>query len=102
MEPRLPLQMPEQLPTALKIRHEIKIRLRLKTKFEPDQKRAVQRALEDLALADGVSDFFFGDDLALGEHFHGVDAVRVFFADLEDFAECASADEFEKFKVAGC
>ena len=102
MEPRLPLQMPKQLATALKIRDEIKIGLGLKTKLEPDQKRAVQRALEDLALADGVSDFFFGDDLALGEHFHGVDAVGVFFADLEDFAECASADEFEEFKVAGC
>lgn len=43
-------------------------------------------------------DFFFADDLFFGEDFHGVDAMSVFFADLEDFTKSAAADEFEELE----
>jgi hypothetical protein len=56
--------------------------------------------LEDLAFADGVCDFFFGDDFLLGEDFHSVDAFGVLFADLEYLAESAATDELEEFKVS--
>lgn len=100
-KPRLLLQMPKQLPTALKIRDQIQIRIRLKAKFQAHEEGRFEGTLEDFALADGVGYFFFRDDFFFGEDFHGVDAFGVFFADLEDAPEGAAADEFEEFEVAG-
>jgi len=56
--------------------------------------------LENLAFADGVSDFFFGDDFLLGEDFHSIYALGILFADLEDLAKSATTDELEELKVS--
>lgn len=58
--------------------------------------------MEDLAFADGVGDFFFGDDFLLGEDFHSVDAFGVLFPDLENLAKSAASDKLEEFKVSWC
>lgn len=58
--------------------------------------------MEDLAFADGVRDFFFGNDFLFGEDFHGIDAFGVLFADLENLAKGAASDELEEFKVSWC
>jgi len=100
-KPRLPLQMPKQLAPTLKIRHKIQIRIRLETKLEANKEGTLQGPLQDLALPDCMRHLLFGDDFLFGEHFHGVDALGVAFADLENFAERASADEFEEFEIAG-
>ena len=99
-KPRLLLQMPKQLAAALKIRNEVQIGISLEAKFQTDEEGGVEGLLEDLALADGVGDLLLGDDLALGEDLHGVDALRVLFADLEDAPEGAAADELEELEVA--
>jgi hypothetical protein len=89
----LPLQMPKQLPAALEIRDEVKVRVGLKAKLQSDEKRRLDGALEDLALADGVRDFLLGDDLLFREHLHRVDSLGVLFPDLKDAAERAASNE---------
>jgi hypothetical protein len=99
-KPTLLLQVPEELPPALVVRHKIELLLRLERELEADEEGALERGLKDTALADGVGDLLFGDDLLLGEDLHGVDPFGVALADLEDAAEGASANELEKLEVA--
>jgi hypothetical protein len=46
-----------------------------------------------------MGDFLLGDDLSLGQDFHGVDTTSILLSDLEDSAECTSSDELEKLEI---
>lgn len=99
-EAGLALEVPEELAAALEVGDEVEVGVGLEGELEADEEGALEGALEDLALADGVGDLLLRDDLALGEDLHGVDALGVLLADLEDAAERAAADELEELEVA--
>lgn len=98
--------MPKELTTAFEIGDEIKVSFGLETELQADQEgTGSASSLDqqgDLFLSDRVLYFFFADDLFFGEDFHGVDAMSVFFADLEDLSKGATADEFEELEGCGC
>lgn len=98
-EAALFLEMPEQLSTALVVGDEVELLLGLEGELEADEEGALERALENLALADGVRDFLLGDDFLLGENLHGVDTLRVLLADLEDATKGATTDELEELEI---
>ena len=91
--------MPKQLSPALEIRHEIQIRIRLEREFQANEERAVQRPLEDLALPNRMRNLLLRNDLALREHLHRVDPLRVLLPHLEDTPERPSADELQELEV---
>jgi len=64
-KPRFSLQVPEQFAATLEIGDQIEIGVCLETKLETDEEGGFEGTLEDLAFADGVCDFFFGDDFLL-------------------------------------
>jgi len=71
----------------------------LEAKLESDEERTFERRLEDLALADRVSDFLLRYDFPLREHLHGIDTLCVPFPHLEDTAKSAFTDKLENLKV---
>lgn len=48
-----------------------------------------------------MCDLLLCDNLLFGEDLHGIDATCVLFADLEDAAKGAAADELHKLEIAG-
>jgi hypothetical protein len=96
----LTLEVPEELASALEIGDEVEILIGLEAELETYKEGGFEGTLKDLALANDMSDLLFGDDLLLGQDFHGVDALGILLADLEDFAESATADKLEELKVA--
>ena len=100
-EPRLLLQMPEQLATALEICDEIQVCLRLEGELQADEERAFQGTLENLPLADCMCDFLLLDDLALREDLHCIYALRIAFPDLEHTTERSPPNQLEELEVAG-
>lgn len=95
-----PLEMIEELSTALEICHQVQMALALEREFEADEEGALERALQNLALADRMCHFLLCDDLLLREDLHRVDSLRVLFPHLEDLAKCAAADKLQEVKVA--
>jgi hypothetical protein len=57
--------------------------------------------LEDLAFTNGVGNFLLCYNLLFGEDFHGIDALGVPFAYLENLSKGSSSDELEEFKITG-
>lgn len=96
------LKMIEQLSTTLEVRNEVQIPLGLERKFEADKEGAFQRSLKDLPFANRMRHFLLGDDFLFRKDLHRVDALRILFAHLEDFAERAASDELQELKVAWC
>lgn len=99
-EAGLALEMPKELTSTLKVRDKIEFGVCLEAKLEADEEGRVERTLKDLALTNGVCNFLFGDDLLFGQDLHGVYTPCVNFADLEDFAKGADANELEKFEIS--
>src|ERR1700733_3709965 len=93
--------MPEELPTALEIGHQVKICICLETKFQSHEERGVQGTLQDLALSNCMRDFLFSNDFLLGQDFHGIYTLRIPLPDLEHFPKGPPADELKKFKISG-
>ena len=91
--------MPEELPTALKVRDEVKISFGLEGKLQTDEERAFKGSLKDFALANRVRNLFLCNDLFLRKNLHGVDSLGVVFPHLEDTAKRPPSDKLEKFKV---
>lgn len=100
-EPSFLLQMPEQLASTLVVGDEIQLLLRLERKLEADEEWAFKTALQDFALADSVCDLLLGDNLLLGQHFHGVNTAGVLLSDLEHTTEGTATDELEELEVCG-
>lgn len=99
-ETGFPLQMPEELATALEVGDEIEVQLCLEAELQADQERTLQRSLENFALADGVRDLLLRHDLLLGEHLHCIYALCVTLSDLENAPERPAPHELEEFKIA--
>jgi len=99
-EAGLALEMPKELTSTLKIRDKIELGVSLEAKLEANEERRVERTLKDLALTNGVCNLLLGDDLLFGQDLHGVYTSCVDFADLENFAEGADANELEKFEIS--
>ena len=92
--------MPEQLPTTLEICDEVQVRLGLERELQADEEGALERSLQNLALADRMGNLLLLHDLALRQNLHGVYPLRVLLANLKDLAEGTTSDEFEEFEVA--
>jgi len=99
-EAGLALEMPKELTSTLKIRDKIELGVSLEAKLEANEERRVERTLKDLALTNGVCNLLLGDDLLFGQDLHGVYTSCVDFADLENFAEGADANELKKFEIS--
>jgi len=98
-KPAFLLQVPEQLSTALVIRHKEQVVLGLETEFQSDQEWRVEGLLQDLSLSDGMGNLLLGDDILFGQHLHRVDSLRVPFSHLEDLAEGSTSDQLENLEV---
>ena len=98
-EPRFSLEVPEEFSTRLEIGDEEEFVVGLEAKLESDQERTLERRLEDLTLANGVSNLLFRYDFLLREHLHGVDAFCVPFPHLEDTTKGAFTDKLKHLKV---
>lgn len=98
-EAGLPLKMPEQLSTALEVGHKVQVPFRLETEFESDEEWTIERSLQDLPFADGVSNLFPCDDFFLRENFHSVYTPCVVFADLEHLTKGSATDKLHEFEV---
>jgi len=99
-EASLALEMPKELTSTLEVRNKIELGVSLEAKLEADEERRVEGTLKDLALTNGVCNFLLGDDLLFRQDLHGVYTPCVDFADLEDFAKGADANELEEFKIS--
>lgn len=93
------LQMPEEFTTALVVGDKVQLGISLEREFQSNKEWTFQRALEDLAFANGVRDFLLRNDFLLGENLHGVDSTSILLANLEDSAKSPSTNEFKEFKV---
>jgi len=75
--------MVEQLPTIDISQDEVKLLGALKRELEGHDEGRSDLS-ENGTLGEGVNDFGARDDVRFADRFEGVDAVRVFFADLHD------------------
>jgi hypothetical protein len=72
----------------------------LEAELEANKEGGIEGALKNLALADGMCDFLFSDDLLFGKNLHGVYAPGVLFANLEDLAEGAYTNKLQELEIA--
>ena len=85
------LEVPEELPTRHEVRNEVEVGGGLEGELQAHDEGRVRggRAHEDVAFAHGMGHLFLLHDDLLGQHLHGVDALRVLFPNLIHLSEGA-------------